>query len=162
MIAINNDAGFPPEDDDDGKGKDGDGKSKDRKSRTRGQRKLGRGKKCADLTVDDAPILRSAMAKGFRLSSVVRRRMAGLAKMLSENDDATVRLEGAKLVLEMEKVNVAVDRNRIAEEKTTDHKHLHLHQGNSVQIVHVDDWYGSKAANLAAPDDPPTTDPARG
>jgi hypothetical protein len=38
------------------------------------------------------------------------------------------------------------------------HNHLHMHQGDSIQIVHVDDWYGSKAANLAAPDGSSTPD----
>lgn len=157
MIAINNGASPSPDDgDDDGK----DEKHRERKSRTRGRRKLGRGKKCADLTVDDVPLLKNAVAKGFQITHKVRRRMERLVgKLLKDDMPPDTQIAGAELGIRMEAINVAVDRNRIAETKSTDHKHVHLH---GIEIKHVDDWYGSQAANLAAPDGSSATDPPRG
>lgn len=36
--------------------------------------------------------------------------------------------------------------------QTTEHKHLHLHGEGGINVNYSDDWYGSKAANLAATD----------
>lgn len=45
-----------------------------------------------------------------------------------------------------------LDKANIAASGASKHNHLHLHGPQQIEVVHVDDWYGSKAANSAAAD----------
>lgn len=107
------------------------------------QEKSGRG----DLFTPDAKgmgLLNSALRRGFRLSRKLKHRAVEAAdECLSSPDDET-KLGAVRAVIQMERVNVASDK------QPANHNHLHLHAPQQVQVIYVDDWYGSKAASLAA------------
>lgn len=65
-----------------------------------------------------------------------------LAAVCKEHGDVRGWVALSGLVFEIAKCGV---------QQAEQHQHLHLHQGDqNMQVVFVDDWYGSKAANTTA------------
>lgn len=98
------------------------------------------------LTVDasnprDLELIRRAQKERWPISRKTRRMILAQMETLIENGSEDM-VEAARLI-------IAADRLNIAEQEASKPASTHIH-GDNVQVVFVDDWYGSKAANTTA------------
>lgn len=103
-------------------------------------------------TAADLSLVGRAIKERWPISNRKRRKVVNeLFDIATTNGDKELRVSAAAKLISADRVNVA-DKRVDAIREHGPSQHLHLHAAPQIEVVYSDDWYGSKAANLAATD----------